>query len=227
MYKKVVQKAFEKADTDIPGKTSKTSISEYISLALLNDFKMQISGKTLRNLLDESYKIEQDEDIKISSEYVQALCKYLGFLNYDDYLSKNSKPSTPQNLFISFFTKNWLVLIICIFSISFIIGYSILNKQKWMAWDNNQFVEVDFDEEKFNLNQLKVFNEEQLIQFKKIEPDCSTKFFNEDGSELLWYGKNAKGELEYFSLFGKHPITGKTLKPITTYMIRKHICDSY
>ena len=45
-----------------------------------------------------------------------------------------------------------------------------------------------------------------------------------DGSERLWYGKNKNKELEYFTAFGKHPETGKTLKPITKYMIAKYIC---
>lgn len=43
----------------------------------------------------------------------------------------------------------------------------------------------------------------------------------------LWYGKNNSGEIEYFTALDKHPKTGKTLKKITDYMIRKYICESY
>ena len=31
--------------------------------------------------------------------------------------------------------------------------------------------------------------------------------------------------LQYFTALGLHPETGKTLKPITQYMIDKYICD--
>ncbi len=51
------------------------------------------------------------------------------------------------------------------------------------------------------------------------------KKFKEDDSVRIWYGKNREGELEYFSSQGLHPQTGKTLKPITRYMIEKYICN--
>lgn len=86
MFKNVVVDSFDKAEKDILGKTTKTSISEHLSEALLNDFRVQISGRTLRNLLDESNKLTSEkEDIVINSEYVQALCKYLGYEDYDSF----------------------------------------------------------------------------------------------------------------------------------------------
>ena len=96
-----------------------------------------------------------------------------------------------------------------------------------MVWEKTKYVEVDFEMERYELNQLKLYKSEQIENFKKVSPNCETVFFNEDGEEIIWYGKNKNGELEYFSLYGKHPETGKTLKPITDYMIRKYICDSY
>ena len=32
---------------------------------------------------------------------------------------------------------------------------------------------------------------------------------------------------EFFTSFGYHPETGDPLKPITEYMIRKYICDTF
>jgi hypothetical protein len=58
-----------------------------------------------------------------------------------------------------------------------------------------------------------------------VTPNCEDEFFNEDGSVKLWYGKNKNKDLEYFTALGLHPETGKTLKPITQYMIDKYICN--
>ncbi|WP_431135335.1 hypothetical protein [Psychroserpens mesophilus] len=103
----------------------------------------------------------------------------------------------------------------------------ILKKEaRWMIWQEDHYIEVGFDTEKYKLNQLKLYKEERIKNFKKTTPICDTTiFFNEDGSVNIWYGKNRGKELEYFTALGLHPETGKTLKPITQYMIDKYICD--
>ena len=119
-----------------------------------------------------------------------------------------------------------LIPLICI---SLAIGFLIIyfNQPRWMIWQNGHYIEVKLDTEKYSLNQLKLYKEDRILNFKQIIPDCNTtQFFNLDGSENLWYGKNAKGELEYFTSLGLHPETGMTLKKITSYMIKTHICDS-
>ncbi len=227
MYKEVVKKAFEKAQEEIPGKTTKTNISEHISMILLNDFKVQISGRTLRNLIDDSNRVDDGEDISVHSEYVLALCKYLGFENYKAFLVENTKWHEPNNKAATFLKRNWIMLLVCIIAVLVSITSAIFNRERWMVWQDTKYVEVNFDVEKYHLNALKLYKEEQIAHFQKIIPNCETKYFNEDGSENVWYGKNKKGDLDFFSLFGKHPETGKFLKPITKYMIKKYICEDY
>lgn len=96
-----------------------------------------------------------------------------------------------------------------------------------MVWQESNYIEVDFDAEKFQQNAYKLYNEELLTHFKKVAPNCETIYFNVDESENIWYGKSKTGEIECFTLYGKHPETGKTLKPITKYMINKYFCESY
>ena len=72
-----------------------------------------------------------------------------------------------------------------------------------------------------------LINKQIFDNLKRVDPDCKYPFFKADGSENLWYGKSAKGKLEYFTSYGLHPVTGKTLDPITPYMIKKHICSDY
>jgi hypothetical protein len=229
MYKKVVIKAFNKAKEDIFGRSNKTSQSEHISNALLENFKFQISSRTLRNLYDDAIKKNDEEDISISSDYVQNLCQYLGFENYNEFLKEHADGIAEPNVhnLLGLLKKNKIVLAISILTVIIILSVSIFNKQRWMIWDDTHYVEVDFDAKKHSLGKLKLYNSDYIEHFFKVDPDCSTQFFNTDGSVNLWYGKNIAGELEYFSAIAMHPETGKTLKEITVYMIKKHICDNY
>tara|TARA_R110002033_G_scaffold167528_1_gene206748 strand:+ start:21527 stop:22636 length:1110 start_codon:yes stop_codon:yes gene_type:complete len=99
------------------------------------------------------------------------------------------------------------------------------NRVKWMVWQVDHYEEVEFDDEKYNINQLKYYKEDRIKYFNKVDPICEYKFFNEDGSVRIWYGKNKNKVLEYFTDYGLHPETGKTLKPISKYMIDKYICN--
>jgi hypothetical protein len=229
VHKNIVIKAFEKAKGDIPGRSSKTNISDYISEILLNDYHYQVSGKTLRNLYDKSKEIDTRSDISINSSHIIHLCKFLGYKDYDEFMKDNPEDydSEEKNKLIGFFKRNKVALIISIVTIIIIYSINTFNKQRWMVWDNHRYVEVDFDAEKYTLSQLKLYNKDRIENFQKVNPDCETQYFNEGGSVNFWYGKNIKGELEYFTAIAKHPETGKTLKAITAYMVRTHICDTY
>jgi hypothetical protein len=228
MYKNVVIQAFEKAKKDIPGRSNKTNRSEHISTVLLNDFKYQISGKTLRNLLDQSVDLTLNADISIKSNYVENLCLFLGYADYQSFLKENSD-DTPSNdhWSLEFIKKNKVSLIVFVLTIIIVLSITTFNQQRWMIWQDTHYTEVDFDANKYSLSQLKVYSQERIDDFLKVNPDCKTTFFNEDSSVNLWYGKNNAGEINYFTALAKHPETGKTLKEITEYMIRKYICESY
>lgn len=229
MYKKVVIKAFEKAKADISGSSNKTSRSEYISNTLLENYKFQISSRTLRNLYDESINKHNDEDITINSTYLKYLCQYLGFEGYQAFLKEYPDNLAESNdpLLLGFIKNNKLALTISALAVIIVFIVTTFNKQRWMIWENDHYTEVDFNAEKHTIGQLKLYNKERIEHFFKVVPDCDTQFFNEDGSVNLWYGKNNAGELEYFSTLAVHPETGKTLKEITLYMIREHICENY
>ena len=99
-------------------------------------------------------------------------------------------------------------------------------EQRWMNWNGHNYVETSFDPEKLKTGTLKIYMEDRVASFTLLEPKCDTKFFNADGSVRVWYSKNQNGNLDFFSDFGLHPITRKTLKPITKYIIDKYICDN-
>ena len=97
-----------------------------------------------------------------------------------------------------------------------------------MIWQEDHYVEVAFDQTKYTKGLLDIYDEYRLKNFKKIRnPDCTTKFFNDKGEVNTWYYKRGMNNLEIFTAPGLHPTNGKTLDPITTYMIGEHICKEF
>ncbi len=240
MHKKLILEAFGKAmgdDREIGiSSPSKSKAAQVLSDFIEEEFKFQFGERRLRDYFNAAL---QGEEIELKQKAVRnGLAKYLGYEDYRDFLIRNSDTKKdPQNLkpvdsrdkgkayFVAQFLKRnrTTLLIIVGCGIAFLILNSI-NKEKWMVWEKNHFVETDFDPHQMEKGQILLFNENQIAHFRKIQPNCETKFFDSEGNPQLWYGKNQKGELEYFTDLGKHPETGKTLKPITRYMIDKYIC---
>ena len=233
MHRKIILKAFEKArkeevkGTGIVPSTAKCAerLSDFIS----EDGSGPFGEKSLRNLYNLSTK-ENGEDVQIKQpQVVNALCKYLGFDDYAAFLISNEELA-PQEVVnnstrftrIQKFSLGVFLGLVLVTSLLFYV-----NRQRWMIWEENHYVVAPFDAEKVQKGILKLYKEERIVNFKLVKPNCNYTFFNEDRSVRLWYGKNTNGELEYFTDLGKHPKTGKTLKAITAYMIRTHICNTY
>lgn len=253
MHKKIIIKAFQKAqeNEEVKGikNPSKNYLSKVLSDYISEEMKFSFGERSLINYYKQALEIEvENEDINMSQlTVVTGLCKYLEYENYEDYIVNQNtnyndaedraaavvtKPKNKKAFawLSAIFTKNQLLSIalsILVLAITAMITVYILNDQtRWMVWQDDHYVEVDFDTKKYQLNHLKIFKEERVTLFKKVSPICEeTIFFNDDSSIAIWYGKDKNKELEYFTALGLHPKTGKPLKPITAYMINKYICD--
>ena len=224
MHRNLLNEAFKKAKKEL-NSNKITHLSQHLSSYIVEDCKEPYGEKTLRinykKILETS-----DEKIYLKEFAAEALSHYLGYSSFTDFVQKNSNeqnshPLQPQ----IFLKKNKLIIFLFLIVISSVLIYYSSSRQRWMVWQVDHYIEVDFDTEKYKLQQLKLYKEERIKGFKKIIPICNeTIFFNEDGSANLWYGKNKDKKLEYFTALGLHPETGKTLKPITSYMIKKYIC---
>lgn len=240
MHKKLILDAFEKAmATEMELgvlSPSKSKAAEQLSDYIDHEMNFQFGERRLRDYFNAALL---GEDIELKQKAVRnGLAKYLGYEDFKDFLIRNTETEkdlqkeemaeTTQKFnayFISSFLKRnrTTILIILGCLIAYLVINSI-NKEKWMTWNGTQYEKTDFDSREMENGQILLFNENQIDHFKKIQPDCVTHFFNSEGNAQIWYGKNQKGELEYFTDLGKHPETGKTLKPITQYMIEKYIC---
>lgn len=124
--------------------------------------------------------------------------------------------------------KKKILIILSVFLSLFFMGYAVKNmifpKKECMNWEGDHYEAVDCKNEKLrigNITSVVVLNED-LLSFKKIEVNTNTIFFVK-GKPAVWYGKSFYGSYEYFNQPGLHPETGKTLKPISKYIIKKYI----
>ena len=234
MHRKLLLDAYEKAYSELlqeygvapSQKACGDRLSEIISE------KYPYSEKSLRTRHN---KAKEGEDISIKqTEVLDAMAVYLTCKNYQDFSVKNSvekesedgtkKDKKNSNLLISFLKLNKVALIVILIITCCTLGYFYFNRPRWMEWQDTHYVEVSFDSRKLNEGTLKLYKQDRIENFKRINANCSTSFFRKDGNVRIWYGKNKEGNLQYFTNSGLNPETGKTLKPITPYMIEKYIC---
>ncbi len=254
MHKKLVLSAFKKAKEEAKAATgvnmSVTALAKKISDYMLEECRFQYHEKSLRNKYN--LALQEDNALELKSTVANCLCCYLGHKNYEEFIIQNrtikeefsvteqklenpiktSKRMKSESTSISeklkiVIHKNKVTLIFCSLIFLLYFGLYMIDRQRWMVWDHYHYVEVPFDVNKYGMGNLKLYKHERIKNFIKVNPDCDYAFFKPNGNENLWYQKSTSGELEYFTSYGLHPETGKTLKKITPYMIRKYICESY
>ncbi|NRD24084.1 hypothetical protein HNV10_12560 [Winogradskyella litoriviva] len=223
MHKKLLNDAFEKAAIEI-NTFHVSPRSQHLSDFIINDTKEPYGERILR----EKFKALQSgtsTNIRLKKHAEEALSHYLDYKDYNEFVAKNKDYKIKEDKSLKLFLrKNRITIMVSILLIIGLLVYNSATTQRWMIWNENHYIEVNFDTEKYDLHQLKVYKEERINNFKKINPTCSYSFFNEDGSVRIWYGKNNNKKIEYFTALGLHPETGKTLKQITKYIIDKYIC---
>jgi len=107
-----------------------------------------------------------------------------------------------------------------IFCLIATVIYFAFFKKDCMQWTGNYYEKVDCVQELNSLG-IQPFNERQF-ELKKVKV-CDTTSFFKVGKPCVWYGKSVDGNYECFNIPGLHPETGKTLKPITEYIVKKHL----
>lgn len=239
MKKKLFNAAFKKAQEQ-SGKTTKHGLSAYLERMFMDDYKFSVNKVTFVRYYEKYVDgLKPEKGGNPGTDLLNKISEYLGYVNYEDFVAKNNQePQENTSIKIgtglgkkeklkSFLKNHKVTLLVSSALIIIFITYEVFNKQRWMIWDESKYTEVEFNREHYNLGVLKIYNQEKIEKFKKIIPDCDTKFFKDNGEAALWYGKNGKGEVECFSTLGKHPVTGKSLKEISEYIVKKYFCENY
>ncbi|MBD0831313.1 hypothetical protein [Aestuariibaculum sediminum] len=232
MHKLLIVKAFEKSkkirqeqgDNNPSLINQAKDLSDYVD----REIGFPLGEKSFRNYKNEAERIlEPEEDISIRHEVVLGLLSYLGYSSYQEFEKENGliekEKQFKKHKIHSFVKKHATTLVVSGLLIIGFFVYQTLTQQCWMFWDGNQYIETSFDAKKYQSGLLKLCDGNLINNFKRIEPDSDTEFFDDLGKAKVWYFKNKKGEVEFFTALGKHPITGKTLNEITEYMIDKYV----
>lgn len=209
MTKKLIDKAFEKAGRESE-KDSVFGRAEYLAEHIIEVYKFQVSSKTLTRY----YKLEYLP----SHPLTDYLSEYLGYENYGEFVRKESElTSKPEGRSFKKNKASIVALMLFLLGGSAYVGYES-GKEDCMVWNEDHFERT---------NCSGTGNEELLVTFrlgnfkKIINADTITSFFK-NGKVQVWYDKSNK-ELEFFTAPGIHPVNGKTLKPVTSYIIEKYI----
>lgn len=214
MTHQIIITAFKKAEA-VTEKNSTHANAEFLSEYIFEKFKYSISTKSLTRY----YKGESSSNQKVK-DY---LAQYLGYESYDNYIKWNStssqkdeqKEKKKSRLFLN---KKLIVVFsfLMVVATSSYLGY-IGGKEECMIWSNDHYVKTECngnsEEQKFIPHIYK--------NLKKVEVSDTTTFFKK-GEVQIWYDKS-NGQLEFFTSPGIYPVNGKTLKPITEYMIEKYV----
>ncbi len=135
----------------------------------------------------------------------------------------NSRTTLPEKK-----KRNWIVITvitIVIFVGGLVTNRLITDKPGCMFWDESHYKAIDCKSQVLgfaSFRKIVPVQEHLFRHFKKIEVNPETIFF-QNNKPIVWYGKNLKGEYEYFTYSGEHPETGKYLRPITNYHINKYV----
>ena len=103
------------------------------------------------------------------------------------------------------------------------INQAFFSEKECMQWQKDHYERVDCSSEKEGIvatNEV-IPIDESAIHLRKIDVNKQTLFFKND-KPVVWYNK-ANGKLSYFNSYGINPETGKPLKPMTDYMIKKYV----
>lgn len=232
MHRELLLNAFEKVERKLNSEgINSPSINQCaVRLSEIISETFPYGDRRLRDFYKEAKNSDGGAINIPQPQVLMALAQYLGYDNYNDFLVKNTidevkgradegKVPKKRNKLLLMLMSLFLITVIGFF------GYHYFTKQRWMEWNATHYVETSFDGEKLKTGILKAYKEERIEGFRELSINCSTQFFNEDGSVRIWYGKDRNGGMEYFSSYGLHPRTNKTLRPITKYIIDKYICD--
>lgn len=215
MTKRIIEAAFKKAERET-GRETVNANAQFLSEYLLESYKYSISTKSVTRY----YKGESSPNLQV----LNYLAQYLGYDNYETYLAWNSGldkeklDSIPgqQNFLSSKKTLAIISILVIVIAVSGYIGFKN-GESGCMVWKNDHYEIADCTGsigEKKNVPYI-------LSNFRKVQVSDTTTFFKK-GEVQIWYDKS-NNEVEFFTAPGIHPDNGKTLKPISEYMIEKYI----
>lgn len=176
------------------------------------------------NINDED-KGRKDEDIEASIITGSLISDYkrMDFQSTIPQKTSVTKDNSRTN-----YVKLAFVFLLVAIGGGYLAKSDLLKYKGCMMWNEDHYEKVACDYEVDPSEGRKIISlDETLLKYqKKIKVTDTTRFLNPDGTKRFFYGKNANQQMEYFTLPGRHPETGKLLKELSDYMMKKHFVST-
>ncbi|WP_417359143.1 hypothetical protein [Galbibacter sp.] len=230
--KYLIQGVFQKAKEE-SGQTSINSCCNHLEGRFREDFKCYegTSSRSFTRLHKKYIEESHHEKAAPKAELLDAMSRYLGHKDYQDFLisqGNGKKSSSSHSSFSNARKKPNRERIIILFIglvIGSLLGYKILTggtgsqpSPECMIWNQTHFEKISCE---LSLNIEKAGKiigfDATLFSSMKMIPE------NEVRVGDSYYYKVGRDSIQYFSWYGKHPLKGEDLKPVTDYIIGKYI----
>lgn len=117
-------------------------------------------------------------------------------------------------------------IVVLIIGISVFLNIKNLTTKECMVWKDDKYEAADCSTTINSFAETSLPKDDKLIEeFRRIKVDTKTSFFDKKGNPKIWYIKNPNGTLEFFNKPGLHPESGKTLRPISKYIIQEYVLN--
>ncbi|UUC43853.1 hypothetical protein [Flavobacterium cerinum] len=149
--------------------------------------------------------IDNPENKPPDSEYDDT--KPMGFLTYPPATTVRKIPPRPNKMYI--IIGSILVMVILVWG----LNKTVFTPKNCMIWMEDHYEKIDCSDPEIQVYRIPL-NDKLLEKFRKVAYSDTLTFFDPYGKPLIWYSK-LNGQYELFTYHGLHPVTEKTLKPIT------------
>jgi hypothetical protein len=96
------------------------------------------------------------------------------------------------------------------------------DKENCLAWVNDHYEEFPCNTKFLNQKGITIHTNNGEINFhnfKRINPDQNTQFYDENDNPLVWYANNMDNSPEFFNMPGNHPESGKSLGKVPKELV--------
>ncbi len=167
-----------------------------------------------------SYYTNEGKEIKIEEEPIQGIKDIkedavLSLVSEEGIAIKGYQNKSILDRYKKVLTKG---AVLCSLGIGVV---TLLPKKECMQWSSNHYEVVDCSSQSSSPIDPRIPINNERLDLKKLDPQTIKTYF-ENGQPSVWYAK-IEGKIELFNQPGLHPTTGRTLKPITKYMINKYL----
>lgn len=187
--------------------------AKYIGYENFGEFSSQHQSNIIEDDL-QPIIISEEEDILIDEHYYQ-LEKVVEEPIIEEIIPRK------KNFFESIKKQNVKYLTSGGISMALVAGTLLFNQSNTdnacMVWKENHYEEILCDET--NPQMKAIPYNENISQLQKITRPDTLNFDNAIGN--VWYNKS-DGKVEFFTNYGLHPENGKTLKPVSKYILNKY-----